>query len=95
MARPNTRATFKEYCLRNLGKPVIEPVEYKEHISAIRRSIVANCKISKDNIITKEMLAFKRPGNGLNPEFLDKVVGKITLKDIQFDEQIDFNFLSK
>ena len=24
MARPNTRATFKEYCLRNLGKPVID-----------------------------------------------------------------------
>ena len=24
MARPNSRATFKEYCLRNLGKPVID-----------------------------------------------------------------------
>ena len=24
MATPNTRATFKEYCLRALGKPVIE-----------------------------------------------------------------------
>ena len=24
MAVPNTKSTFKEYCLRNLGKPVIE-----------------------------------------------------------------------
>ena len=24
MASPNTRATFKEYCLRALGKPVVE-----------------------------------------------------------------------
>ena len=24
MAVPNTKATFKEYCLRSLGKPVIE-----------------------------------------------------------------------
>ena len=24
MAIPNTRSTFKEYCLRSLGKPVIE-----------------------------------------------------------------------
>ena len=24
MAKPNTRATFKEYCLRSLGKPVID-----------------------------------------------------------------------
>ena len=24
MARPNTRASFKEYCLRSLGKPVID-----------------------------------------------------------------------
>ena len=24
MASPNTRASFKEYCLRSLGKPVIE-----------------------------------------------------------------------
>ena len=24
MAKPNTRSTLKDYCLRNLGKPVIE-----------------------------------------------------------------------
>ena len=24
MAIPNTKATFKEYCLRALGKPVVE-----------------------------------------------------------------------
>ena len=24
MAVPNTKSTFKEYCLRSLGKPVIE-----------------------------------------------------------------------
>ena len=24
MASPNTRATFKDYCLRALGKPVVE-----------------------------------------------------------------------
>jgi len=24
MATPNTRTTLKEYCLRNLGKPVID-----------------------------------------------------------------------
>jgi len=24
MATPTSRSTFKEYCLRNLGKPVIE-----------------------------------------------------------------------
>jgi len=24
MAKPNTRETFKQYCLRKLGKPVIE-----------------------------------------------------------------------
>ena len=24
MANPNTRETLKQYCLRNLGKPVIE-----------------------------------------------------------------------
>ena len=24
MAKPNTRSTLKDYCLRNLGKPVID-----------------------------------------------------------------------
>lgn len=81
------------HAFKCLGEPVLEPVELKQNIIEIRRSIVANCRISKGDIITKDMLAFKRPGNGLSPEFLDKVVGKVSLKDFQVDEKIDLEFL--
>ena len=32
MAVPNTKSTFKEYCLRNLGKPVIEINVHEDQI---------------------------------------------------------------
>ncbi|MTI11390.1 N-acetylneuraminate synthase [Curvivirga aplysinae] len=39
---------------------------------AVRGSLVASCKISKDEILTEENLTAKRPGDGLHPmAFLD------------------------
>ncbi len=33
-----------------------------------RKSIVANSDIKKGAVITKEMLAYKRPGDGISPD---------------------------
>lgn len=50
----------------------------------IRRSIVARCSINKNTRITKEMLKFSRPGTGIEPKFVGRVISKrprINLKE--------------
>jgi N-acetylneuraminate synthase/N,N'-diacetyllegionaminate synthase len=58
--------------------------------NAARRSIVAKVKIQKGEVIRENMLDFKRPGTGLEPKNLHKIVGKRANKDIEVDEMITF-----
>ena len=53
-----------------------------------RRSIVANKNISTGEILTKTKICFKRPGTGLSPSLLKKVLGKKAKKKIMYDELI-------
>ena len=58
-----------------------------------RRSIVAAIDIPEGVKITKEMLTFKRPGTGVSPAEIEKVLGKIANKNIVADEVIKKNYL--
>ena len=60
---------------------------------AVRRSIVARVRIAKGTVIREDMLDFKRPGTGLRPRDLGKIVGKKTKKSIEADELITFEKL--
>lgn len=51
-----------------------------------RRSIVAKTTIEPDTMITEEMLAMKRPGTGISPRDLYKVLGKKARVKITEDE---------
>ena len=55
-----------------------------------RRSIVSAKRIKKGSIIKKEMLAIKRPGTGIYPKFLDRVVGRVTVRDINEDHPLQW-----
>jgi N-acetylneuraminate synthase/N,N'-diacetyllegionaminate synthase len=66
----------------------------KEAHDSHRRSIVANCDIPKRSVIKKEMICFKRPGNGLPPKFEKYMIGRITKVDIKKNEQITFDKIS-
>ena len=66
----------------------------KEAVKYARRSIVSTRKISKDTLITKEMLDVKRPGTGIPPKLLDKVVGTKAVKDIEEDTPINYEDVS-
>lgn len=59
-----------------------------------RRSIVAACDIKKGQVITKEMLTFKRPGTGISPDSIDSVVGKIAAMDIADDTILQENMIA-
>ena len=58
-----------------------------------RRSIVANKKISKGEVLTKNKIYFKRPGTGISPSLLKKVLGKRAKKEITYDKLITFKDL--
>lgn len=69
---------------------VVLESEQKSRQSA-RMSIVARCRINKSRIINDTMLAFKRPGTGILPKFIDAVVGKTAKRNIEADEQLSWN----
>ncbi len=62
-----------------------------------RKSIVAKHDIPQGKIITKEMLAYKRPGSGLFPTYenIGKIVGKKAGKELKKDEQITLKKVRK
>lgn len=58
-----------------------------------RRSIVALSNIKKGAEITKDMLTFKRPGSGISPIEIDKVIGKVAVDDIEEDTILQWDML--
>ncbi len=58
-----------------------------------RRSIVLTEDIKKGDIITTDLITFKRPGTGISPAKIDDVVGKMALVDISKDTLIDFDMI--
>lgn len=72
-----------------LGDGIKRPAKCEiKNIPIARKSIVAACEIQKGEIFTIENLAIKRPGTGLPPSYLEKIVGKKAKKDFNKDELI-------
>ena len=60
----------------------------KKNLKIARTSIVAVKKIKKGEVFTNKNLTIKRPGNGISPMKLYKVVGRIAKKNFLEDEII-------
>ena len=58
-----------------------------------RRSIVTSVKIPKGAVIEREMITFKRPGTGISPRDIDKVIGMRALRDINEDEILTWDLI--
>jgi len=56
-----------------------------------RRSLVSNIDIKAGEVITKEMLTFKRPGTGISPTEIDNLIGKTVKADIQEDTILQYD----
>jgi len=69
-----------ELALGNSTKQVLE--SEKENRDKLRKSIVSKLYIKKDEIITMDMLSFKRPGDGIQPSDLNNVIGKKAITNI-------------
>jgi N,N'-diacetyllegionaminate synthase len=72
-----------------LGDGVKRPTKDEEEIKrAARRSIVAKVDIPKGTIIAEDMLDVKRPGTGIEPKYIDMIVGKKAKENIRKDELV-------
>ena len=88
---------FKAYisAIRNteklLGDGIKKPTEREvEIMKDVRRSIVAARDIQEGEILTKEMVSYKRPGTGINPEFVDVIIGKKIKAKLYKDQLIEW-----
>lgn len=60
----------------------------KKNIVIARNSLVAKCEIKKGQRFSKTNITAKRPGNGISPMKINKVLGKIARKNYEEDELI-------
>ncbi|MCR5271967.1 MAG: N-acetylneuraminate synthase [Lachnospiraceae bacterium] len=72
-----------------LGDGIKKPTDSEKNImKQTRRSILAARDLPKGTVIEKNMLVFKRPGDGVYPEFADVFVGRTLKRDVKQDEKI-------
>jgi N-acetylneuraminate synthase/N,N'-diacetyllegionaminate synthase len=78
-----------------LGDGVKKISKDEEEIKKVgRRSIVARTTIRKGEKITREMLAIKRPATGIEPKYVDAITGRVTKKQIEEDEPLQWEYFS-
>jgi len=71
-----------------IKKPVQRELEVK---NAARKSIVALVDIPPGTDITTDMLAMKRPGTGIEPKYIDLIIGRKAKRKIEKNELISWD----
>lgn len=79
-----------------LGNGIKQPSEI-EIVNAIgmRRSIVARVQINKGEVLSREMLTFKRPSTGINPSLIQQMLGRKARRNIDQDEMLDWDDIQR
>jgi N-acetylneuraminate synthase/N,N'-diacetyllegionaminate synthase len=79
---------------KSLGNGIKEIRKSELEIKKVaRKSIVASVDIPKGMILSKEMLVIKRPGTGIEPKFLGRIIGKRLKKNILEDKILTWDLL--
>ncbi len=72
-----------------LGKEEKKPTNSeKKNINIARNSLVASKLIKKGEKFTKKNITTKRPGTGISPMLINKVIGKVARKTFYYDDLI-------
>jgi len=75
-----------------LGNAEIKPTENEEKMKILcRRSIVTLKDISKGELLNKQNIGLRRPGNGISPSFFDDILNKHASKNIPRGTLLTFN----
>ena len=65
----------------------------KENRAKLRKSLIVNTDIKKNQIIHKEMIAIKRPGSGIPPADMETILGKRARNDIPSGTVLSFEMI--
>ena len=74
------RSQMLEMSISNIKQPTPSESQIKD---IVRKSLVAKESIEKNTVLTRDMIAIKRPGTGLSPRTLSEILGKKTAKAIK------------
>ena len=78
-----------------MGKVKYGPSRQEEGNLVARKSIFCSKDIRKGQVITEEHLRVVRPGYGLEPKYLEQVIGSVALEDIAFGTPLQFGMFRK
>jgi len=79
---------------KGLGNGIKKPTAAEYKIKKVaRRSIVAKMDIPINTTLTKDMLAIKRPGTGIEPKYYNYLIGKQTNTEIKRNNILKWNQL--
>lgn len=77
---------------RSLGDGVKRLTKGEEKLKKLaRRSLVARIAVPKGSRITRNAVKIVRPGNGIDPKFLNVVMGRVARRDIGENEPITWD----
>ena len=77
-----------------LGNKRILRTESIDRVFEFRRSIVAKYEMKVEHTLELEDFNFKRPGTGIPPDMVSKLVGKKLTKSLRYDQIIDWSDFS-
>ena len=78
-----------------LGNPAFGPTNAESISLTGRRSLYVVDKIRKGQEFSNKNIKSIRPGNGLKPKLLEKIIGLKASRDIEFGEPLDLNMVDK
>lgn len=77
-----------------LGNGIKKPTKGEQLIKeVVRKSIVARVNIPENSTITEDTVTIKRPGTGLPPKYLKKIIGRRAKKNIKENDMIDWKMI--
>ena len=74
-----------------LGDGIKRPtLSEQQNMLQVRRSVMVNRSLTRGTTITEDMLCYKRPGDGISPEYANILIGRILKRDINAEEKISW-----
>ena len=85
---------YPELDKKILGSKDKKPTEQESEIAkVVRKSIIVTKNVSLGTIITKDLITIKRPGTGIQPKDVKKVLGKTAKNSIKKDSPLTWGDL--
>ena len=81
-------------CEAIMGSPIKQPSNVEEEVKEVaRRSVCSTKSIQKGDLISQEIIALKRPGNGIQPKDINLIIGRKLNKNIEKGQTIKWEDL--